>query len=999
MSRFHLYERNIARERKLAFAFSCMFLILLSSSSVLAQKVGNYGITRATGITYNSISSIGNSVNSWRHNDPAQMLDDNRSFPIPIGFDFWYDGARYTTLSVGINGIADFSSSAATGYTPGDYDSDNPTHNRLSNTASPCAWDCLALMYGDLTTQNQVDPLGSSFMYLTTGVAPNRVFTVEWINLSVWNQINLGTSWNFQLKLHENTGTFEFIYGNMTSGSATLQYKTGINAPTVTAPLSNTTLMIQQVANTTNFLPQVIPGGGYVTTLPTSNSELVFTPVIPANPTNLTFSAVTQTSMTLNWTDNANNEVGYAIYNSLDGINYTYITQLAANTTSYPTAGLFPGTTYYWRVYAVTEGCLSANLDGSQATPAAANFISAQTGNWNTGATWVGGVVPTVNANVTIANTHTVTIDGNITVDNLVVGQGASGILQIGNDANARTINILSNITVNAGAQFIVNAASATSGHILNITGNIINNGTFDLGPSATTRCQTTFNYPGTQTISGTGATTRFYLMTLNMGASYNNVLDITSTNFSTQSTGFLTITNGTFKYESASAITPFAASFTIPLTGGLWVNNAAAVVTTTGGNLSYTGYIEVSAGTLNVGTAADQSLLSNGGDIFIYGGSVNVAGSFNRTNNVTITRFTMSAGTLRVATVGSTNITLAPFMMDVFGSYFNMSGGGIVVVREGGTGANDLGYINTGSIMYTMSSGMLQIGDNTTPAGQTMQINTNKSVFNFTVNSANATAQLVTNSLTVNNDVSITAGTLNANNLNITASGNWTDAGTFTPGTGTVTFTGLAGTTITDATGETFYNLTINKTGTTISLNNNVTVSNAFTITLGTFAVGSSTLTLKGAVSNTGGTLTSLVNGTVFYNQAVAGQTVLAINYGNLTLSAFSKTFPAATVGIASVFTAPNPATAHVMTGNTIDFNGAAAQTVTATTANFIYNNVNLSGGGAKSVSASQTANGNVIHQAGTPVTVAGGVVWHIVGNFTVSGALTNSGTINVGP
>ena len=85
-------------------------------------------------------------------------------------------------------------------------------------------------------------------------------------------------------------------------------------------------------------------------------------------------------------------------------------------------------------------------------------------------------------------------------------------------------------------------------------------------------------------------------------------------------------------------------------------------------------------------------------------------------------------------------------------------------------------------------------------------------------------------------------------------------------------------------------------------------------------------------------------------------------------------------------------------MTGNTINFNGAAAQTVTATTANFIYNNVTLSGGGAKSVSASQTANGDVIHQAGTAVTVAGGVVWHIVGNFTVSGALTNNGTINIG-
>ncbi len=199
----------------LNISLSIIIILMLWSGNIIAQRVGRYAITRSTGITYTSISSTGNSINSWRHNDPAQMLDDNRSYPIPIGFDFWYDGVRYTTLSVGINGLVDFSSSAATGYTAGDYDSDNPTHNRLSNTTGTTAWNALALMYGDLTTQNQVDPLGSSFKYSTTGVAPNRVFTMEWINLSVWNQINTGTSWNFQLKLYESSGTFEFLYGNM----------------------------------------------------------------------------------------------------------------------------------------------------------------------------------------------------------------------------------------------------------------------------------------------------------------------------------------------------------------------------------------------------------------------------------------------------------------------------------------------------------------------------------------------------------------------------------------------------------------------------------------------------------------------------------------------------------------------------------------------------------------------------------------------------------------
>ena len=73
--------------------------------------------------------------------------------------------------------------------------------------------------------------------------------------------------------------------------------------------------------------------------MPQNYSRYTFTPKIPANPTNLTFSAVTLTTMTLNWHDNASNEVGYAIYNSIDGVNYTFVTQVAANSTNYAASG------------------------------------------------------------------------------------------------------------------------------------------------------------------------------------------------------------------------------------------------------------------------------------------------------------------------------------------------------------------------------------------------------------------------------------------------------------------------------------------------------------------------------------------------------------------------------------------------------------------------------------------------------------------------------------
>lgn len=98
---------------------------------------------------------------------------------------------------------------------------------------------------------------------------------------------------------------------------------------------------------------------------------MTFTPptTTPAAPTNLTFTNVFPSQMTLNWQDNSNNEVGFLIMRSTDGTTYTSVALTAANATSYTATGLTPSTTYYWRIYAVTEGRASSALSGSQATP------------------------------------------------------------------------------------------------------------------------------------------------------------------------------------------------------------------------------------------------------------------------------------------------------------------------------------------------------------------------------------------------------------------------------------------------------------------------------------------------------------------------------------------------------------------------------------------------------------------------------------------------------
>ena len=892
--------------------------------TAVAQSVVNYSPTHTTSITYNSIASTGNAINAWRTTNIGDnsYYDDNRSYPVPIGFDFWYDGKRYTQFNVSTNGFMDFDSSNWNGgsgsvepnnpYGPYSTDFVNPTRSASSGGVGTVT--ALAPLYFDLTTWQTSIPLGNSIMYLLTGTAPNRVLTVEWINMSTW--VNQNDTLNFQVKLHEGTGAIEYCYGYMSgtiaievSASSSFGYVTGINAPSISPnPPTTAQLLCLQTANTDTFsnVQQY-----QLTAMPLSYSKYTFTPNIPNNPSNLTFPpvSVTSSSMTLNWNDNANNEIGYAIYNSLDGTNYTYVTQLAANSTSYPAAGLSPGTTYYWKIYAVTEGGMSASLNGSQATTAAVNFTSVQTGNWNTPATWGVSGVPTFDANVTIANGNTVTIDGDITVNNITVGQGTSGALLIGNSTTALTLNVLGNITVNAGGQFLVNTGFATSGHMLNLSGNILNNGTFDLGPNATSRCQATFNKTGSQTISGTGATTRFYLMTLNMGTTNYNILDITSSNLLTQSAGFLTITNGTFKYEAPSAITPFTANATIPSTGGLWINNSSAVVTTTGGNMSVWGFVRVTNGVLNIGTSADQQLLSSGGTFIIEGGAVNVSGSFTSAPYA-IMNFTISGGIFTVPTVSSTLSGQAPFMLSIAGSTFNQTGGSIVI-RNPGNG--NLGYVNMNTSSSSVLGGTLQIGDYGTLTAQTIQINSTIPVYNLTDSSANATAQLMTNNLTVINNVLITAGTLDANNLNINVQKNWTNQGTFIPGTGTVTFSGSTGSIITRAAGETFNNLTINKSSSDVSLGSSVIVNGTLNFTSARLFLGNNNLTLNGSVSGAADGKCVVTNGTGVVSKVIAATGSFTFPIGiSVRYNPVAFTSPLGGTYTAAIDSGETPATAN---------------------------------------------------------------------------------------
>gem|GEM_PF-1252919 len=168
----------------------------------------------------------------------------------------------------------------------------------------------------------------------------------------------------------------------------------------------------------------------------------------------------------------------------------------------------------------------------------------------------------------------------------------------------------------------------------------------------------------------------------------------------------------------------------------------------------------------------------------------------------------TISGGEIVVPTVGNSHGTYANFNMHPSGK-LTMSGGTVTIQQANGGAGGDI-KIDSGAGSKSITGGTFRVGNASTPASQTMLVNSEIAINNLTVNSANATARLAA-VLTLNGSVNISAGALDANNLNMSVAGNWSNSGTFTAGTGKVTFGGGSTSTYGGSSTTTFYDLQIN--------------------------------------------------------------------------------------------------------------------------------------------------------------------------------------------
>ena len=108
-------------------------------------------------------------------------------------------------------------------------------------------------------------------------------------------------------------------------------------------------------------------GSSAYTNTSTATTKTVGIPNPPTAPTGLSAATVSDTQLSLVWTDNSNNETGFNVERQ-NGAAWTVVATLPANATFYIDGGLTAATGYTYRVDAVNAGGPSAYTNSATAT-------------------------------------------------------------------------------------------------------------------------------------------------------------------------------------------------------------------------------------------------------------------------------------------------------------------------------------------------------------------------------------------------------------------------------------------------------------------------------------------------------------------------------------------------------------------------------------------------------------------------------------------------------
>jgi len=574
-----------------------------------------------------------------------------------------------------------------------------------------------------------------------------------------------------------------------------------------------------------------------------------------------------------------------------------------------------PSTTWYAGANSTDNQATTTAGSGWIFTAPPVTCTSLDTGNWNTAGTWDCAKVPAVGDTVIVALSHTVTMD----VDSAVlVTITVNGTLNTSNGTSralsGTTLTIGSSGTVTANASTIT--LSGTTGTLFTIT----SGGVFTFGTSTVV-----FSGNGDATLHSAAIAIAFNAMTssgtgtktLGAGIITNGALTISDgtlqlSSFDVTANSTTSIT-GTLNDDSATGTNLFVGAVTIN-SGGVWTTSNNPAFTFRGGltNDSSSGFtsgsgiytfntnaqtvsgtqsftitnltnsVTSSTGLSFSGAQPTVTTLTQGSSAQLtFSGSMPTITTLTATASGNTVSYTSTAGAQTVISTTYVNVTI-----DKSGQTATL--GGNIILNDTLTitaGALDVGSnysINLKSWTDTGSGTFTEGGGTVTFDVASGTINSNETFENVTINHAGTTT--LGAALDLDDTLTITAGALDVSGTNYGISlKSWTDSGsgTFTEGTGTVTFDVASGTINSN---ETFENVTINHAGTT-TLGAALDLDDTLTITAGALDVSGTNygISLKswtdsgsGTFTESGGTVTfDVASGTINSNETFENVTI----------------------------------------------------------------------------------------------------------------------------
>ena len=180
----------------IANTFVCGTTIVINVA-VSTGETFSFNIT-TQGLGYVATTMTGQTVVPGTTNVGNSGDDVNTNISLPFPFTFY--GQNFTAANVSSNGNLQFTSNstAFTNVCPFPVAS-------LNNLISPY-WD-----------DQRTDRAGGGIFTSVSGVAPNRIFNIEWRTVTFSSP---ETALSYELRLYETTGQIDFIFGNVT-GNAT----------------------------------------------------------------------------------------------------------------------------------------------------------------------------------------------------------------------------------------------------------------------------------------------------------------------------------------------------------------------------------------------------------------------------------------------------------------------------------------------------------------------------------------------------------------------------------------------------------------------------------------------------------------------------------------------------------------------------------------------------------------------------------------------------------